>query len=229
MKKKLIIILFFEIDDKSVDKNVGFWEEIDTLYDLLIYLLDNSTRITNSAQVQLNFFKAITTSKIIISNLKKDITDQSEEQKKKIFAEQENVLSNAEMLLIKRGELIGQFWENNIILKNEKFYDAPKKSEESISEKLEQKSDQSIPKWVQVLKDRFNFIKLKINKNKNLVTMINNKRYTLNDANKLVNKISEQKIDNVIKEYNDLVNKAEQITELRSTEHRQKMLEYLII
>ena len=229
MKKKLIIILFFEIDDKSVDKNVGFLEEIDTLYDLLIYLLDNSTRITNSAQVQLNFFKAITTSKIIISNLKKDITDQSEEQKKKIFAEQENVLSNAEMLLIKRGELIGQFWENNIILKNEKFYDAPKKSEESISEKLEQKSDQSIPKWVQVLKDRFNFIKLKINKNKDLVTMINNKRYTLNDANKLVNKISEQKIDNVIKEYNDLVNKAEQITELRSTEHRQKMLEYLII
>ena len=229
MKKKLIIILFFEIDNKSVDKNVGFLEEIDTLYDLLIYLLDNSTRITNSAQVQLNFFKAITTSKIIISNLKKDITDQSEEQKKKIFAEQENVLSNAEMLLIKRGELIGQFWENNIILKNEKFYDAPKKSEESISEKLEQKSDQSIPKWVQVLKDRFNFIKLKINKNKDLVTMINNKRYTLNDANKLVNKISEQKIDNVIKEYNDLVNKAEQITELRSTEHRQKMLEYLII
>ena len=229
MKKKLIIILFFEIDDKSVDKNVGFLEEIDTLYDLLIYLLDNSTRITNSAQVQLNFFKAITTSKIIISNLKKDITDQSEEQKKKIFAEQENVLSNAEMLLIKRGELIGQFWENNIILKNEKFYDAPKKSEESISEKLEQKSDQSIPKWVQVLKDRFNFIKLKINKNKDLVTMINNKRYTLNDANKLVNKISEQKIDNVIKEYIDLVNKAEQITELRSTEHRQKMLEYLII
>ena len=54
--------------------------------------------------------------------------------------------------------------------------------------------------------------------------MINNKRYTLNDANKLVNKISEQKIDNVIKEYNDLVNKAEQITELRSTEPRHKML-----
>ena len=193
MKKKLIIILFFEIDDKSVDKNVGFWEEIDTLYDLLIYLLDNSTRITNSAQVQLNFFKAITTSKIIISNLKKDITDQSEEQKKKIFAEQENVLSNAEMLLIKRGELIGQFWENNIILKNEKFYDAPKKSEESISEKLEQKSDQSIPKWVQVPKDRFDFIKLKINTNKNLPTMIDNKRYTLNDANELVNKIAEKK------------------------------------
>ena len=193
MKKKLIIILFFEIDDKSVDKNVGFLEEIDTLYDLLIYLLDNSTRITNSAQVQLNFFKAITTSKIIISNLKKDITDQSEEQKKKIFAEQENVLSNAEMLLIKRGELINQFSKNNIISKNEKFYDAPKKGEESTSDKLEQKSDQSIPKWVQVPKDRFDFIKLKINTNKNLPTMIDNKRYTLNDANELVNKIAEKK------------------------------------
>ena len=33
--------------------------------------------------------------------MKTDITDQSEEEKKKIFAEQENVLSNAEMLLKK--------------------------------------------------------------------------------------------------------------------------------
>ena len=131
--------------------------------------------------------------KTIISSMKTDIKDQSEEEKKKIFAKQENVLSNAEMLLIKRGELIGQFWENNIILKNEKFYDAPKKSEESISEKLEQKSDQSIPKWVQVSEDRFNFIKLKVNKNKGLATMINNKIYTLNDANELVNKIAEKK------------------------------------
>ena len=39
----------------------------------------------------------------------------------------------------------------------DKFYDAPKKSEESILEKLEQKSDQSIPKWVQVSEDRFDF------------------------------------------------------------------------
>ena len=63
--------------------------------------------------------------------------------------------------------------------------------------------------------------------NKDLATMRNNKRYTLNDANKLVNKIAEQKIgkNNAIKEYNDLVNKAKQITELRSTPHRQKMLE----
>ena len=77
---------------------------------------------------------------------------------------------------------------------------------------------------MQVPKDRFDFIKLKINKNKDLATMINNKRYTLNDANKLVNKIAEQKIrkNNAIKEYNDLVNKAEQITELRPTEPRQK-------
>ena len=78
--------------------------------------------------------------------MKTDITDQSEEQKKKKFSKQENVLNNAEMLLIKRGEVINQFLNNNIISKDEKFYDAPKKSEESISEKSEQKSDQSIPK-----------------------------------------------------------------------------------
>ena len=57
--------------------------------------------------------------------------------------------------------------------------------------------------------------------------MIKNERYTLNDVNKLANKIAEQNIskNNTIKEYNDLVNKAEQIAKLRSTSHRQKMLE----
>ena len=57
--------------------------------------------------------------------------------------------------------------------------------------------------------------------------MIDSKRYTINDVNELVNKIAEQKISksNAIKEYNNLVNKAEQIAELRSTPHRQKMLE----
>ena len=58
-----------------------------------------------------------------------------------------------------------QFTKNNIISRNEKFHDAPKKSEESISKKSEQKSDQSILKWVQVSEDRFNSIKLKINGN----------------------------------------------------------------
>ena len=144
--------MLFEINDKSVVKSANFLKEIGILYDLLIYLLDNSIRIATSAQTQLDFFKAIATLKIIISNLKTDITDQSEEQKKKIFAEQENVLSNAEMLLKKRGELIDQFWKNNIISMVEKFYDVPRKSEKSISEKSEQKSDQSVLKCVQEAK-----------------------------------------------------------------------------
>ena len=90
-----------------------------------------------------------------------------------------------------------------------------------------QKSDRSIPKWVQVLEDRFNFIKLKINEKKDLATMIDNKRYTLNDVNQLVNKIAKQKIgkNNAIKAYNNLVDKAQQISELRSTPHRQKQKE----
>ena len=106
----------------------------------------------------------------------------------------------------------------------DKFYDAPKKSEESIFEKLEQKSDQSIPKQVQVSEDRFNLMKLKINKNKKLSTTIDKKSYTLNDVNELVNKTAENKIDknNAIKEYNNLVNKAEEIAGLRPTKHRQK-------
>ena len=46
-----------------------------------------------------------------------------------------------------------------------------------------QKSSRSIPKWVQVSEDRFNFIELKIIEKKDLATMIDNKRYTLNDLN----------------------------------------------
>ena len=75
--------------------------------------------------------------------------------------------------------------------------------------------------------DRFKSVKLKINKNKDLSTTIDIKRYTLNDANELVNKIKLNKTGKnaVIKAYNNLVNKAEQIIELKSTSHRQKLLE----
>ena len=223
MKKRLIIIIcFFSIDDKSVVNDFDFLKEIGTLYDLSIYLFDNSMKIVTSTETQTDFLKPITVLKIIISNQKTDIRNQSEEERKKIFAKQENVLSNAEMLLKKRGELINQFAKNNIISKNGTFFDAPKKSEESISEK-EQKSDQSFLKWVQVSKDRFNFIKLKINMNKDLATMIDNKRYTLNDANELVNKIAKQKIGNLV--FSNLVDQADQIAKLNSTSHRQKMLE----
>ena len=64
------------------------------------------------------------------------------------------------------------------------------------------------PKWVSVSRDRFYLIKFRINKNKDLTTMIDDERYTLNDINELVNKIAEEKIGRSIatKEYNDLVN-----------------------
>ena len=61
---------------------------------------------------------------------------------------------------------------------------------------------------------------------KDLSTMIDNKKYTLNDANELVNKIVKQKFgkNNAIKANNVLINKVEQIAEVRSTPHRQKIL-----
>ena len=67
-------------------------------------------------------------------------------------------------MLKKRNDIISQFSKNNIISKNDKLYDTPKKSEESVSDKSEQKPDQLIFKWVQLPKDRFDFIKLKIKK-----------------------------------------------------------------
>ena len=47
---------------------------------------------------------------------------------------------------------------------------------------------------MQVPKDRFDSIKLKINANKELATAIDKKRCTLNDANELLNKIAKKKI-----------------------------------
>ena len=164
------------------------------MYDLLIYLLNNPINLIDSAQFQRDFLKAISILKIIILNLKTDITDQSEEENQKIFAKQENVLSNAEILLKKRNDLLEQFSKNNIISMGEKIYDAPTRSEESTSEKLERKSDQSIPKWVQVSENRFNFIKLKINKNKKIGTTIDKNNYTLNNAYELINKIAGKKL-----------------------------------
>ena len=73
----------------------------------------------------------ITVLKEIISSMKTDIIDQSEEEKKKIFAKQENILSNAQMLLTKRGELIKQFVDNNIVSRGEKLYDAPKREKKA--------------------------------------------------------------------------------------------------
>ena len=75
--------------------------------------------------------------------------------------------------------------------------------------------------------ERFKIIKLEINENKDLGTTIDNQRYELNDVNELVNKIANGKIgkNKVTKTYNNLVNKAKQITKLRSTPSRKNMLE----
>ena len=58
---------------------------------------------------------------------------------------------------------------------------------------------------MQVSKDRFGFIKFKISKNKELATIINNTRYTVNDANKLVNKIAAQKLVKIMPLKNSMI------------------------
>ena len=68
MKKRLIIIICFLKQIISLLlKVLIFLEEIGTLYDLLIYLLDNPMTIITSLETQIYFFKA----------MKTDITDQS--------------------------------------------------------------------------------------------------------------------------------------------------------
>ena len=83
--------LFFSIDDKSVVKSVDFLEEFGTLYNLLIYLLDNSIGIISSTKAQTDFLEAITVFKKIISSIKTDVRDQSKEQKKRKFLQNKRV------------------------------------------------------------------------------------------------------------------------------------------
>ena len=46
---------------------------------------------------------------------------------------------------------------------------------------------------MQVPKNKFDIIRSKINENKDMVTNIDHKRYTLNDASELLNKIAEKR------------------------------------
>ena len=131
-------------------------------------------------------------------------------------------------MLIKRSNIINKFNKGNIITKSEKFFDASEKNTESVTEeKFKKESDWPIPIWVKVPEEKFNLIKQIINENKDVGTAIDVKRYTLIDANGLVNKIAKKTIDKnkAINFYNNLVKKAKQISELRSTPSRQKMLE----
>ena len=78
--------MFFKTDDKSAVKSVDFLKEFGTLYDLMIYLLGNAKRVLSSTEALINFFKATYVLKTLISSIKNDTKDQSEEQKKEIFA-----------------------------------------------------------------------------------------------------------------------------------------------
>ena len=58
--KKFLVKLAEDKEKIVIIKNVNFLEEIATLYDLFIYLLNNSMKIITSTETQIDFFKAIT-------------------------------------------------------------------------------------------------------------------------------------------------------------------------
>ena len=105
------------------------------LYDLL-----------DSLHMQVYLTKIMLTLKNIIFEKTGSITDKSEKQQQKKFAAQNSVLTNLNEMVKKRNDIINQFANGNIITKSEKFFDAPKKITESVTEKeSKEKSDQSIP------------------------------------------------------------------------------------
>ena len=98
--------LFLEIDD-TVIRSYDFLKQVGTLNDILI----------NSSNMQIDLFKIITSLRDIIFTKIDNITDQSEEKKKKIFAAQLDVINNLKTFLEKRNELNDQYAKQNIITK----------------------------------------------------------------------------------------------------------------
>ena len=76
--------LFFEIDDPVI-KSFDFLENIGTLYDLLINLLNENENIHDSLVMQINLAKTISKLKFTIFEKIENIADESEKQKKRNF------------------------------------------------------------------------------------------------------------------------------------------------
>ena len=74
--------LFFEIDDPVI-KSFDFLENVGTLYDLLINLLNENENIHNSLVTQIYLAKIISKLKTTISEKNENITDESKKPKKK--------------------------------------------------------------------------------------------------------------------------------------------------
>ena len=105
-----------------------------------------------------------------------------------------DIYSQAKILFDLWEKIFKKLFNKGIISRNSDQSDIlGHKYEESIAEKSEKKIDQSIPKWVKMSEERFNLIKQIINENKSLNTTINNKRYTLKDANDLADKTAKKK------------------------------------
>ena len=76
--------MFFEIDDPVI-RSYDFLENVGTLYDLLINLLNEDKIILESSTIQLDLTKLMFALKSIISKKIKNITDKSEKQKNKFL------------------------------------------------------------------------------------------------------------------------------------------------
>ena len=109
--------MFFEIDDPVI-RSYDFLENVGTLYDLLINLLNENETILDSSAMQLDLTRIM---KILQTKAKN-------KKKKEIFAAPSSVLSNLSELFKKRGDIINQFAKGKII-------NAPKKITESVTEK----------------------------------------------------------------------------------------------
>ena len=125
--------------DDLVIRSYDFLENVGTPYDLLINLLNENKTILDSSAMQLDLTKIMLTLKSIISKKIENITDKSEKRKTELFPTKSRVLINLSELVKKRGDIINQFNKGKIITKSEKFFDAPEKITESVTEEKSKK------------------------------------------------------------------------------------------
>ena len=76
--------MLFEIDDPVI-KSYNFLKHFSTLHDLLINLLNENETILNSSTILLDLAKIIYSLKSNISQKIENITEETEEQKKKFL------------------------------------------------------------------------------------------------------------------------------------------------
>ena len=119
-------------------------------------------------------------------------------------------------------------WKQKNYYKNLKEFNYQVNKVDVTEKEDEDKTDQKLPPWIKLSKSRFNERNDEVTKNyeSKLTSRVEKKNITLNKAKELLEGIINKKIDRkeAKKMYNNIVDDANELGKLRLTDSRKKML-----